>query len=357
MAERYPEEPSIESAEGDAVHWAGAELLRGKQVALGQVAGNGVMLTDEMVDTATQYAHYIGRRDSPDRPDYPGCRGHIENGIRNAVLHVDNYGTPDYWYYNDAIRHLKVDDLKNGHGFVSEFDNWQLINYVALVAKHLGIFDEDDVTVTMTIHQPRAFHRRGPHRSVTTTLGALRDDFNQLDLAFAHAMYADAPVIASDPDQCMNCPGRVYCEAAIAAGYVGVDMAYESTPLAMSPAALSKEYRTLVRAEKMIKARREGIAESIKATIRRGQAVPFFTMLPTRGRTVWRDDAVDNGLVDVAQAFNVTVTKPALITPRQAVIAGIPEEVIATFSTAGNGAAELVEEDGSEAARVFGQHS
>lgn len=347
MCELYPEEDTIETREGEAVHWAGAELLRGEQVALGQVTGNGVMLTDEMVETAEAYAGHIIGRD-----DLEGF-GHVEETVASAALHVENYGTPDYWIYKPQLHHLFIDDLKNGHGFVSEIRNWQLMDYAALVAREIGMYGDDRLRITMTIHQPRSFHRRGPHRSVTVTLGELRKPLSELSLAFRKALEPGAPVIASNPDECTNCSARHECEAAIAAGHAAKDLAYDSTPLVMSPAALSKEYRTLVRAEKMIKARREGIKQSIMSSIQRGKLVPYFGIEHTKGRTVWRDDAVDQGIIDVAQAYSVPVTKPAMITPLQAIKAGIPEDVVKMYSHAPSGAAELVEDDGTFAANVF----
>jgi hypothetical protein len=350
MAELYPQESSIESREGDAVHWGGAELLRGGQIDVGLVASNGVTLSEEMCDTATQYAEYIMHRECDSN-----ATGHIEEAVANSPLHALNYGTPDYWSYHSGEHHLYIDDLKNGHGFVSEVRNWQLINYAALVSNKLGFFGDNSLKVTLTIHQPRTFHRRGPHRSESREMGDFRLEFSELQRAFTTAMYPGALVIASDPDQCKDCPGRHVCEAAIAAGYWGVDMAYDSTPLVMTPAALSREYRTLKRAEKFIKARREGIEESIKSAMRRGQAVPFFGMAHTKGRTVWRADAIEQGIIEVGAAMNINLSTPKLITPLQAIKAGIPIDVVTMYSEAPGGAVELVELDANEAARVFGQ--
>jgi hypothetical protein len=358
MAEAYPQEETIESREGDAVHWAGAELLRGQQVALGQVAANGVTLTDEMIDTATQYANYLFKRHGRVDDEWGG--GHIDGQIEqlcgNGALHKDNWGTPDFWQYDAESHTLYVDDLKNGHRFVDEVRNWQLMNYAALIAHERGLYGDDRLRITMTIHQPRAYHRRGAHRSVTLTLGELRKDLSLLSLAFRNAMLPNAPVVAADPEQCLDCPGRVYCEAAIAAGYIAVDMAYDSTPLVMSHAAMSKEYRMLLRAETMIKARREGIKQAIESTIRRGQAVPFFGMVHSKGRRVFMDNAREQGFVDIAMVYGVTAVKEKLITPTQAIAQGVPEEIVQMYSHAPAGAAELVVDDGTDAARIFGDN-
>lgn len=348
VAERYPDEDTIEQREGTAAHWAGSQLLLGHAVAVGQVADNGVILNDEMVDAADMYAGHIIRRD-----DFGvDCR-YVEHQLVSNVLHDANYGTPDYWSYQGDRHHLFVDDFKYGHGFVSEIRNYQLINYAALAASELTCFDDDDLRVTMTIHQPRNYHRRGPIRSWTTTLGALRQPIAEMQAAFSLAMQPDAPVMARDPDACKDCPGRHECEALLMVTGQAMDLAYDSAPLRMSPAALNAELRRLVRAEKMIKARREGIEQSVVSTLKRGGTVPGFMLEHKKGRTVWKDDALQQGIIDIAGAYGAKIEKPGLITPLQAVKAGIPEDVVKAFSHTPSGAAELVEDDGTAAANIF----
>lgn len=342
----YPQEPTIESQAGDAAHYAGAQILRGQLTCAGEVAPNHVTLTDEMIEAAAAYSGHIIERDG-------FGSGSVEGLMNSGALHLDNWGTPDYWCYKPEELHLFVDDFKFGHRYVDERYNWQLINYAALILRHLGLYGDNRVRITMTIHQPRCYHRRGAHRSFTCTLGDLTAHLKQLSAAFRAAMAPDASVCAADPEQCFDCPGRHSCEAAIAAGYAAVDLAYDGTPLEMSPAALSKEFRVLKRAQKMITARVEGIEQNIMSSIKRGKPVPFFAIAHGAGRTVWRSDAADLGLADVASGYKVAINKPAFITPLQAIKAGVPESVVKMFSHSPGGAAELIEVDEDEAARIF----
>lgn len=345
---RYPDEDTIDKRQGTAAHWAGSQLLLGHQVAVGQVAENGEVLNVEMVEAAEMYAEHIIKRDG-----FAVDFRFVEMQLLAGPIHIDNYGTPDYWAYQGDRHHLFVDDFKFGRGFVSEIRNYQLIDYAALAAAELGCFDDDSLNVTMTIHQPRNYHRRGPVRSWTTTLGALREPIHEMRTAFQLAMRPDAPVMARDPEACKDCKGRHECEAAIMAEGPAIDLAYSSVPLVMSPAALSKELRRLKQAEKVIKLRREGIEQSILSTIQRGGIVPYFVISHKKGRTVWKDEAVTD-MLDIAQAYNVTISTPKLaLTPLQAIKAGIPEEVVQAYSHAPGGAAELVEDDGTAAANIF----
>jgi len=348
---RYPDEDSIDAQQGEAVHWVGSEKLHGIHPQVGDVAPNGVVLNVEMIEAADAYADHIIRRDHAAWMD--GANYWIEGTFTEGPLHPENYGTPDYTMYDHRTHHLFVDDEKYGRGFVSEIGNYQVINYVAIVAHALGCYHDDSLKVTMTIHQPRNYHRRGPTRSWTTTLGELRHPISELSLAYRMGDDPDAPVTARDPDACRDCKGRHECEAAIMAEGHAIDLAYSSAPLVMSPAALRAELRRLRDAEKMIKLRRDGIEQNLMSTLQRGGIVPYFSIGHKKGRTVWKDDAVKD-MQDIASAYNVTISTPQLsMTPLQAIKAGIPEDVVKAYSHAPGGAAELVEDDGTAAAQIF----
>lgn len=346
---RYPDdEDTQEKREGVAVHWAGQCILEGGQTDVGEVAGNGVTINAEMLEAAELYAAAIMIR---------GHTGQIEETIRRPVLHPENWGTPDHWFFSRSLNTLWVDDLKYGHRFVDVYMNPQLIDYAALILGELDLLRSHDTKVIFTIVQPRSFHRNGPIRTWSTTVGELVGPWDRLAKAFDNAMRPDVKV-TPHPDACRDCKARHECEGAIAAAYIGVDMAYQSEPLVMPPAALSREYRMLLRAETFIKARREGIKDRIMQTIKRNRSVPYFGIEHTAGRTVFKDDAVANGLVDTAAAFGVDVVKGFdLITPKQAIKAGVPEDIVMLFSRTNSGSAELVEDDGTRAAQVFSNGS
>lgn len=348
MAACFPQEDTIEKREGHASHWAGAEMLMGRVVALGQVADNDVTLSDEMIDAATMYANHIMARGR--------AAGQVERLVKNAVLHPDNYGTPDHWHYDAATRTLWVDDFKYGHKYVSVVRNWQLINYAALILFFLGLYGESDITVNMTIIQPRCYHRLGHIRTWEMSSGMLVPYWRKLSMAFEAAMKPDAPCIASDPDECDDCEGRFACEAHIAAAFWGVEKSYQSAPLNMTPAQKARHYKTLQRAEKFIKAQREGIAEAIESDIRRGIGNPLYKIDHGKGRVIWLENAVEQGILDVAAAYNVKIDKPALVqlvTPTQAIKAKLPEEIVKAYSHSPGGKAELVEVDPDYAANIF----
>lgn len=342
LAARYPQEPTIETREGEAAHWAGAELIQNRPVAIGQLAANGVTLTDEMIEAAEMYAEHIQSR----KHTLPG---HVERLVRNAALHPQNYGTPDH--VNMETMHLFIDDFKYGHRYVEVFENWQLIDYTALVLAEMGVDDEiaKALKVTMTIVQPRCYHRGGPIRTWTVLASELRPYFDVLRNKFEEAMRDDAPCTVNP--ECEFCTGRWACEAATAGGFKAVEHAYSSAPLRIPPAAAALELRTLRRAETTLKARISGLEEQLLAACRRGQNVPFFSVEHGQGRTVWTSPPEE--VISLGAMLGVNVSKPGTITPKQAIKAGLDAEVVKLYSDTPRGAAQLVEDDGKTAAKVF----
>lgn len=339
----YPQEDTIEAMDGTATHWAAAEILSGRDVCLGQVAPNGVVLTDEMIEVAELYSTHIIARGN-------GQVGNVELPVINDFFHVHNWGTPDHDFFDPLTMTLYVDDLKNGHGYVSHIRNWQMINYVGLILKRMGVdgIADQKIRVVMTIFQPRNYHRLGPIRSEVRMAVDMRADFNILRMAFERADDPNAPCIASD--ECEHCPGRHACEAATAAGWNAAEHAYSSVPLNMSPEAMSLELRILRKAGKRLTARISGLEEQIRSTIKRGAIVPGFKFEHGVGRTVWKDIQEAGALGDM---LGVNLRKAALITPLQAIKAGVPKEMVDEYSHAPRSAAELVEIDADEVSRIF----
>jgi hypothetical protein len=69
------------------------------------------------------------------------------------------------------------------------------------------------------------------------------------------------------------------------------------------------------------------------------------------GRTVWTAPASE--VIALGNMLGVDVSKPDVITPKQSIKAGLPAEVVAAYSHAPRGAAELAEDNGHAAAKVF----
>jgi hypothetical protein len=347
LSELYPVLPDDDSneeerAEGIAAHWAGEELLRGELIAVGQIAKNGVPLTDEMIEGAELYAEVVGDE-----------IGHIEQRLIATRIHPENICIPDHFVYNPVERVIRVHEYKFGHGFVEVFENWQLIDNVAAIMDSLNINGHDDqhIDVEMTVVQPRSYHRDGPVRTWRVRASELRGYHNKLRASAEATMHLDAPVTVGN--QCKNCPARHVCPALQRAALSAIDESERSTPLELTPEALGLELRMVQRAQKMLSARSSGLEAAVLATFRKGVIVPGYRAEQGKGRKAWTKPASD--VISMAKMLGVDVAKPPeAMTPAQAIKAGMPVEVVEAIAKAPTGEMKAVPDDGSLARKVFG---
>ncbi len=345
LASLYPQDATIDTQEGEASHWAAAMMLQGATIAANMPAPNGVKLNDEMIECAQMYVDHIRSRQLGDNPSY------VEQLVKNDALHPsDNYGTPDHNVR--APMHLYVDDYKYGHKYIDVFENWQLMNYVALILHDMGVDGQADqsMRVTMTIVQPRCYHRDGPIRTWSVMASELRPYFNIMRNKFDEAMRDDAPCTVND--ECEFCPGKYGCEALIASSSNARAHAYSSSPIAMTPAATGLELKLLRRAREHIEARISGLEEQAESMLRRGINVPWFQMGHGEGAVIWT--VPDATIIDLAKMSLVDISKTKALTPIQSKKL-LPAEFVAAFSRSIPGKAKLVEDDGRKASRVFGK--
>lgn len=353
LAALFPETESGEEArEGEAAHWAAFEILHASPVAVGQVAPNGYVLTEEMIEGAQEYADAIDKELAERQLTRAVLV--VERRVNIFHIHAQNWGTPDCWFYDPVRKTLVMFDFKFGHRMIEVFECWQLVDYVAGVAVELGL---DDLTnaVKMVIVQPRSFHRDGPVREWLTRLSDLRAQINILTMAAERALEPGAKCTPNP--ECEYCPARHACEAVQHSAYRAVALSKGSTPLVLSPAAVGLELRTLEAAEQALAARISGLKAQAVALFKGGAQVPGWAMVPTSGREAWREDKPLAELLQLGTLFGIDLAKPAAITPTQARKKGMPEEVIAQYAGKPSRGLALERDDGSTARRVFGKNT
>jgi hypothetical protein len=351
MCERFPERADSDVArEGTASHWVASEVLvgRGAEPFTGRTAPNGVIITEEMVEGAKVYVEHVAARVL-----LPNMR-HVEEKVAVKRVHpTECWGTPDCWFYDKAAGLLHVWDYKYGYGIVEPEDNWQLICYAAGVLDQVapgGVADQH-IRVVLHIVQPRAFHRMGAARSWTVTAADLRGHVNQLEAAAAQALGA-APQCRSG-EGCKYCSARHACPAAQQLAMLIADYVGGATPEVLSPGALAIELRTLQRAAAAVSARLTGLEAQAIALLRAGTGVPGWGMEAGKGRQTWSQPAAE--IFALGDLMGVDLRAPAAaVTPVQARKAGLPDALVAAYSTVPETGIKLVPVDKTVAARVFG---
>ncbi len=347
MNAQYPElVPSPASAEGTAAHWAAGELWHRRPVDVGHAAPNGVRVDDEMLDAAELYCRTVHGAEPSDVSDT-----RWETQIHGNRVHpTHNWGTPDAWRYNYVLR---VWDFKYGHRYVPAFENWQLVNYAALLLDFLSIDGIRDQTldVELTIVQPRNHHRDGPVRTWKLRAAELRPYVNELRNAADRALQTERT--ATPGNHCDECPGRHVCPALANAGGWAIDHAVAAAvPLELPPQAVGRELTALRRAHRLLEARMTGLEEHALALLRQGKRLPGWMVEHGAGRERWNRPIGE--IVMLGELTGVSLSKPGVMTPNQARTAGVPESVVKAYSERPAGAAKLVPEDASALRQAFG---
>lgn len=347
MNAAFPEtEPTPASQEGDTAHAVLREYLTtGCMPEVGFTIAHGLTVTPEMQQGAEMFRDALPSTTS-------AARWWIEEQLPpGRRVNEFNYGTPDTAVFEWP--NLWILDYKFGHDPVEAFENWQCINYAALMLDLLGIngMTDQQLHVHIIVVQPRASHRDGPVRRWKVSAANIRAHINRLHMGAERAL-APQPLARTGP-HCKYCPGRHTCQTFEKVAQASMDVAYGTDPHVLTPHQVGLQLRFLKRAEAAIKARITGLEEQAISLQRQGQGVPFFKMGTGQGKTVWVRPYEE--VKALGEAMQVKLTKDALVTPLQAITAGLSTEMVEMFSQAIPGSMQLMEDDGSTARRVFGK--
>ena len=352
LEELYPEDHETEHArEGHAAHWLASEVLKAEDGYIyPSHTPEGEPITEEMIDGARLYRDHIwgmtAAHELTSRSAF-----FIEERLDISSIHPDCWGTPDCWVQLGCEIH--VWDYKFGHGFVEVFENWQLIEYAAGIVQALDLNGLQDQHTFFVFHviQPRSYDRHGPIRSWKIRASDLRGYFNILRDAENLAALDSVPCVPNP--ECRYCLGRHACVALQRQAYEAVDLSILNTPLKLTPTATGVELKMLKGAAKFLDARITGLEEQAKAMLTRGDRVQNFALEQGYGRENWKIPAEE--VVAFGELMGIDLKKPvAVITPKQAIKAGLPEEPVKGMTVRSLGAMKLVADDGSKARKIFG---
>lgn len=332
--------------EGTAMHEAAHWIFMGLEVSSGAKMGNGVVLDDEMIDAVNLYVDTVTGFDG-DMSAWV-----IERQLDAPSIHKLCGGTPDaFALYEHKVNTIRLVDFKGGYRFVDVFLNWQLMGYLAAILDYAPSFNSDDTRVEFVIVQPRCYHKRGPVRTVTVTVGECRQYIAALRMA-AHIALGDHAKAVSGP-QCDDCAGRASCSVAHDAAMRALEMSGEPDVHDLPVAALDYEMLRIEQAIDIMNARLTGLQAQAVHQIRRGAILPHYAMESGAGRLVWIDDAAEASAIAMADLLGVDVrTRARAITPLQS-MKKLPNEFVEQYAQRKPGAYKLVRFDGDAAVKAF----
>lgn len=355
MNAAYPQDDTPESKEGTAAHWVFEQLLKGVQVTTGAMAPNGVFVTDEMVDGALLVSETVHKR----MPYSSFGMRNIEQPVAIPYVHEKCWGTPDIWSFSVQTMTLEMIDYKFGHRFIDEFENDQLVTYVAGILEQIAVqlgqgagAIDSKIIVNFTIIQPRCYYRGLPVRTWSCMASDLRGQINVLREAAELACQPNPK--ATTNSECVHCPGRHACDALQLAIYNDMEFATTSAPVNLSPAAASLELKMVDRALERMQARADGLREMVLSLVKSGKRVPYHRTEQLPGRKVWKLPAEQ--VIIMGKSLSLDLAKTSAITPTQAEKLGVNEALIEAFTHRPMGEVKLIPDNPADARRVFSQN-
>lgn len=358
LSEQFPallEHPS--APEGVAAHWVASSMLTSHIPVAGDIAPNGIAVTEEMIDGALLYYNHVFKLANPHggvkvrfRWEEPECM---------PSIHPEMWGTPDGAGLLDILDltgELHIVDYKFGHLEVDPKENWQLVSYARGVLDRLQ-FDghaEQHIRVFIHIVQPRCYTAAGPIRTWSTTAADLRGMWNRLRASAEEALN-DNPRFKVG-EQCKYCPGRRACPTLKRYDAGIMDQAEYSLPVEIPAGEVGLELFFMERSIALLESRASGLREQVEANLRAGQRIDGWCMQPGQSRTNWSVPLTE--VHDMGDMMGVDLRRLDAPTPKQAVKlfekAGIDGAVIDAYSESKPGGMKLVASSKSLAVKAFG---
>jgi len=291
-----------ESREGTAAHEVGTNIIYAylnntEQPTPGGFASNGVLITNEIYESAKVYGDYV--RDIVNEADLNIADVVlIERSFHMPEIHDLNGGTPDVIIYDMRNGVIYVIDFKHGHRAVSAVENWQLINYSRAALTHFGIGSHNDASMRFEfrIIIPRCYDGQGPIREWSVPVRDMRAFYNRLENA-AYAATSGNPQ-AVPGKYCRDCRGRLNCDTLRDAGAALADFAAKGSTHNLDAQALGFELNWLGQAQDIIKARYDILYTEAVTRTKKGEAVAGYSHDKSNARLAWSLDpaiVVDTG--------------------------------------------------------------
>lgn len=331
--DRYPAGAAAE--EGTAAHWVKEQLRAGNPVAVGDAAPNGVAVTQDMLNYGAQANSYL---------DKLAVGGKVFTEL-NIEIKFGKYtikGTVDDVALPPDGRAFHQVDYKYGYTHVPADSSQNRIYGIGLRQRFVR------EQGTLHVVQPRDYTAKPTRSWVFTPIDQL--DFCQKVERALDAAHEKNPV-AIPGSHCNRCPGRGQCAAVREWSMVEE---HAGSDAQLSPEAVAFELHLARRQAELAAARVKGLEDEAAHVLRTGGLVPGWSMQSKPGREQWTDE---QPVLSLAEGFGLldTVSTRKLITPNQAIKAGLPAELVRMHTTRPQGEAKLVPTGETLAARIFGE--
>lgn len=310
--------------EGNAFHWLAQEMFEGRLSSANSVglqAYNGVFITAAMVKHAEEYINAL-------------WAGQMEVTTTWGSTAYQINGRADHIGWNNNTGELTIDDAKYGYRIVEPENNWTLISHAIGFLRNNGITPNK---ITLTIHQPRAYHPLGTVRSWSF-------DYDQL-----HAFWVEIDHALTNPtdqlhtgNHCHKCPSMSICPAYRMASMNAIDATSHAFNDTLSASELATELELLELAHNIITNRKKAIDELALFRVTNGEIIPGRIIDRPKGQTRYRKGVTPEALYALIGRDLSERKLPKVSALRDN---GVAEMVIDAITERPEGSARLVKVD------------
>jgi len=326
-------------------HWANDRTLDPENLRIkyvGKYSFHGVKVTDAIFDGALLYVRDVIIVST-------GCEHGknfaIEDKLQIPKVHDVCFGTCDCWYFNEVTGILHIWDLKYGFLAVEAYANWQLLCYASGIVSN-GIKPK---FIDIRIVQPRSYRPGWPVHTWQFKAGDLQSFEARLN-ASANRALGNTPTVMTGP-HCRFCRARYGCGAANNAAMSAFEYVEVPQLCDLSPEQLGRELQYLTRAKEAIEYRHAGVSQQIESLLKQGKNVPQWEMRSKGSKREWATGVEE--LKAIGALYDVKVTKEKPITVKQAIDAGIPQDMVEALTTVKSGKRYLLPHDMEAIGRKF----
>lgn len=312
------EHDNTSANEGSCAHKVAENMFRGTPSVIGDLHFD-VPVSQDIIDNVKGYhklVHNMGNA-------YTACElsldcSEILKGMKGSADNVVIDG--------DGILHIF--DLKYGFRYVEVVENKQLLIYAG-AAYDLLHMKHDIKGIELHIYQPRNYDGVDAHRSWKFDVLELHEWTGFLQDAVKR-VFSDHPVFSTG-DHCRYCPGRYACKALLETSTVDVEMIMSySHAVDMNAEQIALALDLFESAKATLKNITTGLEEALIHKIKNGEHNQRYEYVRSLGNAAWTIpvDEIDT----LGNAYNAVLCTQKPITPAQAKKAGVPKEIVDTFT-------------------------
>jgi len=325
------------------------------------------VVTEEMRDGADFFMRNLSL--SLDSDLWGSGRDHffsLAHTVRACRINSSLIGRVDLWVLNlkdPKNPQLAVFDYRFGHRWEHPKNNMKLVECASGVLSFLSTsnslinrvdWDIEDLEINLYNVQPRAFSKPEYVRFMGTSYNY--QDFEALEerlrIAEARSFNTGKDRIYNVTRECGFCPVRAQCSALQGAALEMVGVCHTAHLNTLTPQGVGNELRLLKGAKEILDARVSALEAEATCIITSGKNVPFYKMESGQARTVWAVSKEE--VAAAAEIMGVPgVIKTDVVTPLQAIKAGMPADFVDSMSHRVQSALKLVEVDSDEVDEAF----